>query len=32
VASIQRIMQMAVNPEPFMTIGGGTIVVLNRPD
>jgi len=25
-------MQMAVNPEPFMIIGGGTIVVLNRPD
>jgi len=25
-------MQVAVNPESFMTIGGGTIVVLNRPD
>jgi hypothetical protein len=30
VASIQRIM--AVKPELFMIIGGGTIVVLNRPD
>jgi len=25
-------MRVAVNPESFMTIGGDTIVVLNRPD